>query len=336
MLGRRLLYACALASAALFEIFYPSPLAHFTLLFVLFLPVPALLLSLPAMLGTSVHIAPEARTAERAEAARWRVKITNRSFLPLSRLKMTVSAAQLLTGAHSARRVVLKSPARCETLFYPADTARCGVLSCTLEHVWVYDCLGLFSLPRRSVRAELTVLPMWRDDAPVPAPGMPAAAPGGPAGRNSGGSPEDYDLRPYRTGDALRAVHWKLSSKRDELIVREGVQPQDTLWNLTFDHFGAPEVFERVLDRLYTVGSVLLARGQRMLVQWAEPSTGAVRCMAVSDEASFLAALDTLLRDPAPGTGHSICESLPDAGAGPDAALRIHIDAGEEDAPCQS
>lgn len=30
-----------------------------------------------------------------------------------------------------------------------------------------------------------------------------------------------YDLRPYRVGDPLKQIHWKLTAKVDELTVRE-------------------------------------------------------------------------------------------------------------------
>ena len=336
MARRRVLYGAALLAAVLFQIYSVSYLAGFLLVLAISLPLLALLLSLPAMLGTDVNVAPEARMVRRAEAARWRIEVKNRSPFPLPRLKMTVSTIQALTGARSTRRIVCKSLVNSETLEHPADTARCGVLVCSLRRIWVYDCLGLFAFPRRNAQAELTILPVWSESAPVPPPDVSAPSPAGPAGVKNSGSPEEYDLRSYRPGDALRTVHWKLSSKRGELIVREGLQPQEQVWRVTFDHFGEADAFERTLDRLYTVCSVLLSRGQRLLIQWAEPVLGTVRSASVSDGASFQAALDALLRDPAPVAGQSIdgCmpEDIPDAGS----VRHIHIDAGEGDAPCQS
>ena len=35
------------------------------------------------------------------------------------------------------------------------------------------------------------------------------------------GFSEEHELRPYREGDAINLIHWKLSSKYDEPIVRE-------------------------------------------------------------------------------------------------------------------
>ena len=43
-----------------------------------------------------------------------------------------------------------------------------------------------------------------------------------------GGMAEDYDLREYRPGDMLNSIHWKLSSKTDKLIIREGLIPENS------------------------------------------------------------------------------------------------------------
>ena len=325
-----------LAAAVLFQICFTDYLSWFALVLAVCLPLLSLAASLPLVRGCSLSLSAAEAAVERGGRARWVLTFANAARLPLPRITFTLGLENLLTGERITVRRSLPAASRGARTPEEIPAPHCGTWVCAVFSPRVCDLLGLFSFrlpPPPPCRVLVLPVPTRED----PPPGMDRGAEGaGMKPRPGGGPGEDYDLRAYRPGDPLRAVHWKLSSKRDELIVREGVQPQDTLWNLTFDHFGAPEVFERVLDRLYTVGSVLLTRGQRMLVQWAEPSTGAVRCMAVSDEASFLAALDTLLRDPAPGTGRSICESLPDAGAGPDAALRIHIDAGEEDAPCQS
>ena len=43
-----------------------------------------------------------------------------------------------------------------------------------------------------------------------------------------GGFAEDHDLRPYRPGDTANSIHWKLSSKLDEPIVREPLIPENS------------------------------------------------------------------------------------------------------------
>ena len=153
-------------------------------------------------------------------------------------------------------------------------TPHCGRLICRAERAWTCDLLGLFPLPIPTGRpAAVLILP----------PDMEQALPerllgGGPGGgallpRPGGGPGEDYDLRDYRPGDPLRSVHWKLSSKRDELVVRETLEPRQTTLVLTYDHFGAPAALDQTFARLCALSRALLERGRPHHIQWASPST---------------------------------------------------------------
>ena len=42
-----------------------------------------------------------------------------------------------------------------------------------------------------------------------------------------GGYSEEHELRPYRPGDPANSIHWKLSSKTGDLIVREAQELQN-------------------------------------------------------------------------------------------------------------
>ena len=59
---------------------------------------------------------------------------------------------------------------------------------------------------------------------PLPEPQTDASADSSRRTKRSPTSPERLevaDIREYRDGDTLKSVHWKLSSKSDELIVRD-------------------------------------------------------------------------------------------------------------------
>lgn len=42
------------------------------------------------------------------------------------------------------------------------------------------------------------------------------------SGSRPGDDPgETYDIREYRSGDSIRQIHWKLSGKLDDIMIRE-------------------------------------------------------------------------------------------------------------------
>ena len=101
-----------------------------------------------------------------------------------------------------------------------------GACTVGVTHVTVQDCFSLFSFTRR-VRAPLaavTVLPN-----PVKAE-RPAFSPGegehSAAQRAQSDRTTPVDTRAWQDGDELRRVHWKLSMRRQELLVHTYETPQ--------------------------------------------------------------------------------------------------------------
>lgn len=307
MARRRVLYGAVLLAALLFQIFDVGYLAHFLFWAVLVLPLVSLLLTLP-LLGCRVEVLVRPTAVERGEPAGFRAVLRGRCWLPVSRAVLVLHLKNALTGVEARNRVVLSGPLGGEGLegHLEAPTSRCGRITCRVQRARLFDCLGLFGFPLRTAcPAALLVLPRTE---PFPLPeGWRAGEQGGPLLPRPGGGPgEDYDLRPYRAGDSLRSVHWKLSSKRDELVVRETLEPRRRKLVVTFSHFGPAEEVERTLDRLNSCCRALLEAGRPHRVRWAHPVTGQVRDYQVEDLRGLERCLEVVLSDPAPEAGQDL------------------------------
>lgn len=322
MWRRRILYGLALAAALLLQIFYDRYLARFVLAGVVCAPILSLLLTLPAALCLRPVLTADGPEAPRGGESRWRLRLERPALLPVARLRLRLRFADELTGWTGEERVTCSGPEEREWSF-PVETGHCGRVTCRAVRVRLTDCLGLFSIPlRRPAPAAVLVLPR-----PAPPEELPLPEPPDTAAGKTGTSGGDYELRDYRPGDPVRSIHWKLSSKRDELVVREWLGESRPQIVLDVDRFGEPERLDRVLDRLYGLSLELLARDWPHLVRWEE--AGSVRAAAVSDRASLLACLDGLLSSPAPLRGTPMAELTPPEGGLP----RISVTAGEEAEP---
>ena len=115
-----------------------------------------------------------------------------------------------------------------------------GVCAICVTHVTVSDCFSLFSF-RRSVRAPLvsvTVLPNAQEAE------LPAFSPGegehSAAQRAQSDRTTPVDTRAWQDGDDLKRVHWKLSMRRQTLMVHTYETPQRPDALILLD-CGAPE-----------------------------------------------------------------------------------------------
>lgn len=308
--ARRVGYGLALAAALLFHFLDVGYLAWFLLWTVLALPLVSLLLALPVVLRCRGSLTAQTAGAERGTDLTFRAAVRCRGFLPLPQVRLRLRLTNEMTGERICRKLSFsgltdRQGFLGETVRW--ESAHCGYVRCEIERLQVVDGLGLFALPvsRPKPRAAL-VLPRLLD-LPLPPLLRGEAEAAGPLKPRPGGGPgEDYDLRLYRAGDPVTAIHWKLSSKRDELVVRETLEPRREGITLTFDHFGAPEDLDRVLDRLRTFSAGLLAGGRSHTVAWLHPGTGELRQFLVADRRTLDRCLAAALSDPAPAQGRSI------------------------------
>jgi uncharacterized protein (DUF58 family) len=299
MRSRRIFYGLTLCAALLFQIFYDRYLARFVLAGVLVLPLLSLLLALPVALGCKLRLTGEGAYRCRGDAGQWELRVEGPAVFPMARLKLRLRFRNDLTGQTEKRRFALDRRAG-EGQRFPAPGGHCGRVTCRVTRARMMDCLGLFALPvRRPSPSAVLVLPV--EDPLEELPDLePAGAPGEAEMRQKtpGG---DYELREYRAGDPLRAVHWKLSSKGEELVVREWLGERRPRIVLVVDRFGTPEQLDRVLDRFWTLSTYLLERDCPHRVQWE--ADGQLRTAAVSDQASLLDCLGEMLSCPAPRRG---------------------------------
>ena len=306
MAARRILYAVLVGMAVLFQIFFRFYLSTFVLVLILVLPILSLLLALPGWMGRMASAVPEASLVTVGDSARFRIILYHSSFLPLIRPRVRLGWTNQLTGESGESKLTLTARKPAE-LTVPA--AHCGRLVCRVEGAVCCDLLGLFPLPvRKGPERAVLILPVHLE-----LEGKEELAAGENAGtvlrpRPGGGPGEDYDLREYRVGDPLRSVHWKLSSKKDELVVRETLEPQQAAIVVTYDHFGPPEDLDRTFAQLWALSRWLLQQDRPHHIQWASPLTGVAEDRAVDSPNALLACLDGAFSTPAPLEGRSILD----------------------------
>ena len=306
MAARRILYAVLVGMAVLFQIFFRFYLSTFVLVLILVLPILSLLLALPGWMGSMASAVPEASLVTVGGSARFRIILYHSSFLPLIRPRVRLGWTNQLTGESGESKLTLTARKPAE-LMVPA--AHCGRLVCRVEGARCCDLLGLFPLPLPGKpQAALLSLPLptealLPEELDSPRTGGVVLKP-----RPGGGPGEDYDLRDYRPGDPLRSVHWKLSSKKDELVVRETLEPQQAAIVVTYDHFGPPEDLDRTFAQLWALSRWLLQQDRPHHIQWASPLTGVAEDRAVDSPNALLACLDGAFSTPAPLEGRSILD----------------------------
>ena len=243
MAGKRLTYLAALILCGVFYITYGQWLAWIILITVAALPWFSLLVSLPAIFrfAISPNVPAVLQMGEREDL--W---LLGSCPYPMPPFRGRLKLKRCFTG---------------ESLYYQAPedipSDHCGGITVTAEAVRIFDYLGLFSFPVRCrdqktilVRPEPVAIGLSLDVQQAVIPGWKP--------KSGGGYAENHELRPYRPGDSLNQIHWKLSAKTGGLIIREAMEPQRGLILVTANLRGEPAVLDRKLGRLLWLGTRLL------------------------------------------------------------------------------
>lgn len=307
----RILYLAVLAAFFWLFLYVDSWLAAYGLLIVLIMPVLSLVVSLPAMLGCRVYVEGYKGQCCRGEENQWRITVYNTARLPLPRVKVRLTLHQTLTGVTMGKTIRYhRLPATLKDRL-PMDTIHCGIWEASVRWVRVYDALGLIAIRRQViVTAQAAVLPRSVEPEPLPQTAQSQGQTTAQRPRRGGGMGEEYELRTYQPGDPVRMIHWKLSSKSEELILREVLEHPEAMPVLTFDHLGPLDLLDGVLDRLWSLSHALLEQQKAHEIQWVHPENGQPFRFILRGQGDLRRCFGVLLSQPAPLEGHRFPKGL--------------------------
>ncbi len=168
------------------------------------------------------------QTIRRGEDTSVILQIQHHCLLPIAPVQLKIPS---MIG-YDDREIRLRDmPGRIQNLRMPIHAKHVGVFSSGIRSCTVEDLLGIFQVTKKPENTifTLTVLPQTFRTEPL------KMAPGDPGSEIMARATEDLnapsDIRSYQPGDAMKKIHWKLSLRKRELIVRKFDEPvlQDVL-----------------------------------------------------------------------------------------------------------
>ena len=201
------------------------------------------------------------QTVRRGEDLVLNLSLRHRGLIPVAPLLLELTDP----AGKSSREIRLKnSPRRRQALRLPVHAAHVGVFSVGLQACTVEGLLGLVSrrVPLNSTAFDLVVLPRTFSVDPL------VLSPGDPGSEMMARATEDLnapsDIRSYQPGDAMKKIHWKLSLRKGELMVRKFDEPilQDVLILMDCSRppsWGHPRAEADIRDTLLETSASVLA-----------------------------------------------------------------------------
>ena len=287
-------YLLAIAGAYVFSRTYVGWFGEYLLWAVLLLPPGMTLLSLPSMRALRIRCSAP-NSVNLGESAELSIRFSCRRLLPVRSCSFTLRVRNVFTGQETLQEMRFALVSDSGSLV-TLDTGSSGMLLCSLENLKAYSYFGLLTLrPRESGAVGCIVMP--KPQAPANMASLEALPPVFLRYRPKpgGGYAEEHELRPYRPGDSVNSIHWKLSSKTDEIIIREPLEPVDEGTAVLLQG-----ISEADIAHLYWLSLRLCAGNIKHSIHF-----GGDLCAQVENETDCLRAMRRLLSCPGAACGEA-------------------------------
>lgn len=234
-----------------------------------------------------------------------RVFLTNKSFLPVLHMKLIF---EVQNSFEKSRQEIDQNVFR----IFPGENLaefsmmleQAGNYEVYLKKICIYDMLAFFSVGKKvSSKKNIQVMPVI-SEIPVFLTGSV---------KNFFGDSDVYDeekrgldrtetfqIRSYMPGDKMQSIHWKLSAKSDELMVKESSLPKACPVILLLNYRADKKKkggFGTFIELGASISFSLMNEGCPHYVVWYEESIRDVTRMRVDDEESFYLFLSYYLKE---------------------------------------
>ena len=165
--------------------------------------------------------------------------VTNRSIFPIGKAEAHIEYYNIFSNQISSFDLYLPIQSRnSQRITFQLSSKFCGILKIRSSYLNIYDPLRIFRFKTaRNIYTEVTVTPeaheiggivhytdRVNDESDIFSEHKPGDDPS-----------EVFDLREYNQGDKLNRIHWKLSSKKDDFIVKDYSLPIDVPCSIFLD-----------------------------------------------------------------------------------------------------
>ncbi|MDO4544229.1 MAG: DUF58 domain-containing protein [Clostridia bacterium] len=255
----RIVYLSAIIGTLILHLVYDSDMSKYIFLVVCFLPLFSLLLSLYAMLTVKLRLSVNPRYTA-GQPAFVTVHLINRSPIPAGLVRFKLRTENAFTGLVANGATEGFYGAWTDRINIPVELPHSGRMTFTPLRCYCTDCMGLFAFRVRGtkpVSCYVYPAPIESEHELITLKNLKLRL----VPKRGGGFSEEHEMRPYREGDPIRNVHWKLSSKWDELIIREPMEIERKRISVLIELKGSPSALDRVIGQLISLSKSLMERG---------------------------------------------------------------------------
>ncbi|BCN32121.1 DUF58 domain-containing protein [Anaeromicropila herbilytica] len=264
-------------------------------------PVVCFLIAVIQTYMIKIQLITKEESTEANEQVLIDVLIKNNTFLPIGRASFTLEASFSHDEAKKTFKVEFALPSRSEaTISVPIVIDHCGIAKIRLRKIKVSYFIALFSKKiRTDSKCTILVIPIIKEiplsigrKSTILSSDSERYYPGQVGNDTS----EILQVREYRPGDKLQRIHWKLSAKKDELLVKDYTLPIDYDTFLMLDLYQVDQqCFHTIVQAVSSLSWSFITLQIQHIIAWYDEERKEAVCHYIDTEQDVFDMLHVLL-----------------------------------------
>lgn len=280
MRKNRIVYLLFLLAGVYLAVLYDEYISFVILLFLFLLPMISLLCFLFWKEQIQIECSASEAVIKMGEECKFIIKLTNRSIFPVTNGKFRLKYRNCLDENFQEKNIRFQLDGRdSQKIMVTFYGNHCGMLEFFCDEISVYDYFGLHSVKIKNKQkkiVEVIVVPEFEytDEDMEEETEHEKEISIDVYGEDN---IEVKGVREYRQGDAIKHIHWKLSSKQKQLMVKEFTSEQSKRERFVFavlydeKEEVCYEWYDEKMDELVNTSMSMLVEQRPHEVVWYHP-----------------------------------------------------------------
>ena len=223
--------------------------------------------------------------------------VKNRSILTSLNCKCFLNIRNLFYGEEISQIFTIplvaasdnKNPLYCKV-------SNCGIVETRLEKCEIYDLMGFVkAIVPLEQAVSVCVLPVYENLDDIQKLGVLSGFTDNEDDSQKGNEYSDTsNIREYIPGDRIKDIHWKLSAKRDILLVRDHIKSCENQLVLWIDFSPRKKFCEQILTLTYSIIQYCLKENTLVRLMWMEASDGQINEKMINRDRDVIDAFEKL------------------------------------------
>lgn len=269
MLLTKILFVVLIIICFFFYILYLGDFALVLLIIMIAVPVIMFVITYVTKKNIKVEFAVKDKVVSKGQSFPVQLVVTNNSIFPVGKAEAHIEYYNVFNNQITSFELYLPIQSRnSQRITFQLSSRFCGIIKIKNTEMVMFDPLRIFKFKTaRNICTEVAVVPEGQDiDGTINYTDRVNEESDNFSEHKPGDDPSEvFDLREYIPGDKLNRIHWKLSSKKDDFIVKEYSLPVDVpcvvFLNLKCyeDNDYTLPVFDTLVETLFSVSQFLIS-----------------------------------------------------------------------------